>query len=170
MPCKLPACLKKQFNPEKAVKNRQRGQGLLAFLPCPCFYPPDSAIFACLDKGRVKEQGMGETIVLAGFVLLFLWGWRRVYLHIRRKNGRPLIAHMLGLLLSLFPARFFVYAAFAIAPPAGSEPVSDTKTLLLCSLFAASIAGLYVLTRKRPFPPSALPENSSSGKSDPDQP
>lgn len=92
---------------------------------------------------------MGETIVLAGFVLIFIWGWRRVYLHVMRKSARPLIAHMLGLLLALFPARFFVYAAFAIAPPEGAEPISDTKTLMLCSLFVASMAGLYFLTRKR---------------------
>ncbi len=112
---------------------------------------------------------MGEIIVLAGFVLIFIWGWRRVYLHVMRKSARPLIAHMLGLLLSLFPARFFVYAAFAIAPPAGSEPISDTKTLMFCSLFVASIAGLYLLTRKRPSA-VVLPENSPADDSTRDNP
>ncbi|MCM1512050.1 MAG: hypothetical protein NC112_02905 [Oxalobacter formigenes] len=92
---------------------------------------------------------MGEIIVLAGFLLIFLWGWRRVYMHVMRKSSRPLIAHLLGLLLSLFPARFFVYAAFALAPPEGIEPVTDTKALMLCGLFAASMTGLYILTRKK---------------------
>lgn len=92
---------------------------------------------------------MGEIIVLAGFVLIFIWGWRRVYVHVMRKNARPLIAHLLGILLSLFPARFFVYAAFAIAPPEGTEPMTDARVLMLCGLFAASLVGLYILTRKR---------------------
>ena len=114
---------------------------------------------------------MGETIVLTGFCLLFLWGWRRVYLHIMRKGGRPVVAHLLGLLLSLFPARFFVYAAFAIAPPEGAEPVSDTKTLLLCGLFVISLAGLYILTRKRSVPLSVSAPAASSPENDhPDAP
>lgn len=96
-----------------------------------------------------RGSGVGEIIVLAGFVLIFIWGWRRVYLHVMRKSARPLIAHLIGLLLSLFPARFFVYAAFAIAPPEGAEPVTDIKALMLCGLFVASLAGLYILTRKR---------------------
>ena len=105
---------------------------------------------------------MGEIIVLAGFILIFLWGWRRVYVHVTRKGGRTLIAHLLGILLSLFPARFFVFAAFALAPPDGSEPITDTKALMLCGLFVASLAGLYILTRKRGGQNAAqLPEKQS---------
>lgn len=109
-------------------------------------------------KGAVR---MGEYIVMAGFLLIFFWGWRRVYLHILRKKGRPLIAHMLGLLLSLFPARFFVYAAFAIAPPEGAEPISDGKTFLLCCLFIASMVALCVLTRKRTVKINSLPAGTA---------
>lgn len=110
---------------------------------------------------------MGKYIVLAGFFLLFLWGWRRVYLHVMRKSARPIIAHMLGLLLSLFPARFFVYAAFAIAPPEGAEPVSDTKALLLCSLFVVSVVALYILTKKRK--PDAANLSQLTGKNPADK-
>jgi|GEM_PF-2457168 len=109
---------------------------------------------------------MGEAIVLTGFCLLFLWGWRRVYLHVMRKGGRPVVAHLLGLLLSLFPARFFVYAAFAIAPPEGSEPVSSPKAMLFCGLFVISLASLCILTRKRPVPLIASTPAASSPEND----
>ncbi|MDL2284271.1 hypothetical protein LJC19_03920 [Oxalobacter sp. OttesenSCG-928-P03] len=113
---------------------------------------------------------MGEYIVLIAFFLIFIWGWRRVYLHAMRKTPRPVVAHMLGLLLALFPARFFVYAAFAIAPPEGAEPVSDTKTLMLCSLFVISIVALHILTRKRAPKTVMLSSQSGNASADDDAP
>lgn len=113
----------------------------------------------------VNEYG-----VLIGFCLIFIWGWRRVYLHVMRKSPRPLIAHMLGLLLSLFPARFFVYAAFAVAPPTGVEPVSDTKTLLLCILFFVSVMALHILTRKKVPKAGHLQQSAEQKQADEENP
>ena len=41
--------------------------------------------------------------VIAG--LIFAWGWYRIYRHNIQKGTRPLIAHMLGFLLGIFPAQ-----------------------------------------------------------------
>ena len=92
---------------------------------------------------------MNDITVLVGCFVVLLWGWRRVYLHIMRKDGRPLIAHMISFLLALFPARFFAFAVLSLYPPEGVEPVSDLKRFLLCGLFILSVVGLLILTRKR---------------------
>ena len=100
-----------------------------------------------------------EIVVLAGFALILIWGWRRTYFHIIRKGSRPLIAHLIGILLSLFPARFFFYASFAFFPPEGAEPMTEGRAILYTLLFAASVIGLYFLTRPR-----------KSNQTQPDQP
>jgi len=108
---------------------------------------------------------MKDITVLIGCFVVLLWGWRRVYLHIMRKDGRPLIAHMISFLLALFPARFFAFAVLAVYPPEGVEPVSDMKRFLLCGLFVLSVVGLFILTRKRNVQsekPSELMENTDA--------
>ncbi len=101
---------------------------------------------------------MKSITVLIGCFIVLLWGWRRVYHHIMRKDGRPLIAHMISFLLALFPARFFAFAYLSIFPPEGVEAVSDMKRFLLCGLFVLSVVGLLILTRKRNVPVEESPE------------
>ncbi len=101
---------------------------------------------------------MIDITVLIGCFVVLLWSWRRVYLHIMRKDGRPLIAHMISFLLALFPARFFAFACLSIFPPEGVEPVTDMKRFFLCGLFVLSVIGLLILTRKRNVPKEVSPE------------
>ena len=117
---------------------------------------------------------MREIVVFAGFALIFLWGWRRTYSHIMRKGARPLIAHLIAVLLSLFPARFFFYASFAFFPPEGVEPMTEGRALLFTALFAASLIGLYFLTRPRKpvklNEPDHIEPSQSTGEDNPEAP
>lgn len=111
---------------------------------------------------------MKQIAVFVGFFVILLWAWRRVYLHIMRKDGRPLIAHLISFLLSLFPARFFVYALLSVYPFEGTEPVSETHRIMFCGLFVITMLGLIILTRKRNLPakPAELENNAEEGASD----
>ena len=68
--------------------------------------------------------------VIAG--LIFAWDWYRLYQHNIKKGTRPLIAHMLGFMLGIFPAQFFLYASFASFPPPEIEPPSTLAIVSLC--------------------------------------
>ena len=94
---------------------------------------------------------MMTVAILLIAALIFAWGWHRLYAYNMRKGVRPLIGHMLGFLLGIFPAQFFVYACFASFPPPEIEPPSTGAVVTLWIIFIVSVVALFYLT-SRPVP------------------
>ena len=93
-------------------------------------------------------------IIICAFlaaVLIFVWGWRRLYNHNMRKGARKGIAHTFGVLIGIFPALFFFYACFATFPPPDMEPPSTGSLVGLWVIFAIAVGMLLYLTT-RPVP------------------
>ena len=89
------------------------------------------------------------TIVIFIIVgLVFAFGWYRLYQHNIKKGTRPLIAHMLGFMLGIFPAQFFIYASFASFPPPEVEPPSTLAVISLWAIFVISIIALIYITSR----------------------
>lgn len=84
-------------------------------------------------------------------VLIFAWGWHRLYKHNMRKGARKGVAHTFGVLIGIFPALFFFYACFATFPPPDMEPPSTGSLVGLWVIFAIAAAMLLYLTT-RPIP------------------
>lgn len=84
--------------------------------------------------------------VIAG--LIFAWDWYRLYQHNIKKGTRPLIAHMLGFMLGIFPAQFFIYASFASFPPPEIAPPSTLAIVSLWAIFVISIIALVYITSR----------------------
>lgn len=84
--------------------------------------------------------------VIAG--LVFAGGWYRLYQHNIKKGTRPLIAHMLGFMLGIFPAQFFIYASFASFPPPEMVPPSTLTIGSLWAIFIISIIALIYITSR----------------------
>lgn len=84
--------------------------------------------------------------VIAG--LVFAWGWYRLYQYNLKKGTRPLIAHMLGFLLGIFPAQFFIYASFASMPPPEMEAPTTLAMVSLWVIFIISIIALLYITSR----------------------
>ena len=84
-------------------------------------------------------------------VLIFAWGWHRLYKHNMRKGARKGVAHTFGVLIGIFPALFFFYACFATFPPPDMEPPSTGSLVGLWVIFAIAVAMLLYLTT-RPIP------------------
>ncbi len=82
--------------------------------------------------------------VIAG--LVFAFGWYRLYQHNIKKGTRPVIAHMLGFMLGVFPAQFLIYASFASFPPPEMEPPSTLAVVSLWAIFVISIIALIYIT------------------------
>lgn len=99
--------------------------------------------------------------VIAG--LIFAWGWYRIYRHNIQKGTRPLIAHMLGFLLGIFPAQFFIYASFASYPPPELEPPSTMTVWSLWIIFIVTVLALIYITT-RPIVLGAREELPIKGK------
>lgn len=67
-----------------------------------------------------------------------------------RRGSRPLVAHMLGFLLGVFPAQFFLYAALAMFPPVGLvEPVSGENAFVMLCIFVVSLLILHRITKDK---------------------
>ena len=64
------------------------------------------------------------------------------------ERNAPLIAHMLGFLLGIFPVQFFIYASFASYPPPELEPPSTMTVWSLWIIFIVTVLALiYITTR-----------------------
>lgn len=95
--------------------------------------------------------------VIAG--LVFAFGWYRLYQHNIKKGTRQVIAHMLGFMLGIFPAQFFIYASFASFPPPEMAPPSTLAVVSLWAIFIISIIALIYITSRPvvPGPQDKLP-------------
>lgn len=101
--------------------------------------------------------------VIVATVLVFAWGWYRVYGYNMRKRPNRLVAHMLGFLLGSFPAMFFFYACAATFPPPGVEVPSTKAVTGLWIIFAVFVLMVLYLT-SRPLPLSNDKQIRSSDK------
>ena len=116
------------------------------------------------------DNGGGITLItIFAFVaalLIFAWGWHRLYKHNMRKGARKGVAHTFGVLIGIFPALFFFYACFATFPPPEMEHPSTGALVGLWVIFGiAAVMLLYLTTRKiqpeddkTPFPPVNKPK------------
>lgn len=95
---------------------------------------------------------MTVLLAIGGFLIIFAWAWMSIYRYNVKKGSRPLMGHMLGFLLGVFPAQFFMVAVFVSFPPPTLPPASTLSIVSLWAFFVISVIGIIYLT-KRPIPP-----------------
>ncbi|EEO28140.1 hypothetical protein [Oxalobacter paraformigenes] len=94
---------------------------------------------------------MTTILILIASALIFAWGWHRLYAYNIRKGSRKMVAHLLGFLLGMFPAQFFLYACFVTFPPPEMNTPSTAAVVALWVIFSITVAMLFYLTT-RPIP------------------
>ena len=104
---------------------------------------------------------MITVLILVAALLIFAWGWRRVYLHNIRKGARKAVAQTLGVIIGLFPALFFFYACFATFPPSEMVPPSTVALAGLWVIFIVMVILLLYLTTR----PVRQPDNDGIASS-----
>lgn len=90
--------------------------------------------------------------ILVVSALVWLFSWRRVYAYNQRKGSRKIVSHFLGLIMGIFPAYFFMYAAtISFLPSPNGVEMSLTDKCTVWGICVLTILGILYMT-SRPIP------------------